>query len=112
MLLFEHCTLESDNVVEIPRLVSVFGFKGLMRLLESGALCIICDYIAMGNSGQTSGLKITLVRGGARVSAVLGQGRVSPGVRRAWRHVSPLTCSAKVIFGQSRAGQKNRRTAR
>jgi hypothetical protein len=29
LLLFEHCTLESDYLVEIPRLVSVFGFKGL-----------------------------------------------------------------------------------
>jgi hypothetical protein len=50
--------------VEIPRLVSVFGFKGLMRLLDSGALSITCDYIAMGNIGQTSGLKITRARGG------------------------------------------------
>ena len=63
LLLFEHCTLESDYLVEIPRLVSVFGFKGLMRLLESGALSITCDYISMGNIGQARGLKITRARG-------------------------------------------------
>ncbi len=64
LLLFEHCTLESDGLVEIPRLVKVFGFRGLMELLESGALSIICDYVAMGNIGQTAGLKITRARGG------------------------------------------------
>lgn len=63
LLLFEHCTLESDNLAEIPRLVTVFGFRGLMELLESGALSIICDYISMGNIGQTLGLKITRARG-------------------------------------------------
>ncbi len=38
LLLFEHCTLESDGLVEIPRLVKAFGFRGLMELLESGGL--------------------------------------------------------------------------
>ena len=64
LLLFEHCTLESDGLVEIPRLVRVFGFRGLMELLDSGALSIICDPITMGNIGQTLGLKITRARGG------------------------------------------------
>ena len=64
LLLFEHCTLESDGLVEIPRLVRVFGFRGLMELLESGALSIICDPITMGNIGQTLDLKITRARGG------------------------------------------------
>jgi hypothetical protein len=64
LLLFEHCTLESDYLEEIPRLVTAFGFKGLMELLESEALSIICDYISMGNIGQTGGLRITQVRGG------------------------------------------------
>ena len=50
--------------MEIPRLVSVFGFKGLIKLLESGALPIICDYIAMGDIGQSRGLKITRARVG------------------------------------------------
>jgi hypothetical protein len=64
LLLFEHCTLESDYLVEIPRLISVFGFKGLMELLESGALSIICDYISVGSVGQAQGLKVTRARGG------------------------------------------------
>lgn len=64
LLLFEHCTLESDYLVEIPRLVTAFGFKGLMELLESDALSIICDYISVGNIGQTGGLRITQARGG------------------------------------------------
>jgi hypothetical protein len=37
---------------------------------------------------------------------------VSPGVRRAWRLVSPPTCSAKVTFAQAGTGQKKRRTVR
>lgn len=49
--------------MEIPRLCDVFGFGGLMELLESGALSIVCDYLSMGNVGQTGGLKITRVRG-------------------------------------------------
>jgi hypothetical protein len=64
LLLFEHCTLETDGLLEIPRLVKVFGFKGLMELLESGALSIICDPVTMGNIGQSLGLKITNARGG------------------------------------------------
>jgi hypothetical protein len=64
LLLFEHCTLESDGLVEIPRLYNAFGFKDLMALPESGALSIICDSVTMGNIGQTSGLKVTRARGG------------------------------------------------
>jgi hypothetical protein len=64
LLLFEHCTLESDGLVEIPRLYNAFGFKDLMALLESGALSIICDPVTMGNIGQTDGLKVTGARGG------------------------------------------------
>lgn len=63
LLLFEHCTLESDGLVEISRLHKAFGFKDLMALLESGALSIICDYMSMGNIGQTRNLKVTRRRG-------------------------------------------------
>ncbi len=63
LLLFEHCTLESDGLVEIPRLYDAFGFRDLMALLESGALSIICDAVSMGNIGQTGGLKVTRARG-------------------------------------------------
>jgi hypothetical protein len=63
LLLFEHCTLESNHLVEIPHLYNAFGFKDLMAMLESGALSIICDAIAMGNIGQTRGLKVTRARG-------------------------------------------------
>jgi hypothetical protein len=63
LLLFEHCTLESDGLVEIPRLYNAFGFGDLMALLESGALSIICDAISMGNIGQTRGLEVTRARG-------------------------------------------------
>ena len=43
---------------------NAFGFRDLMELLESGALSIICDYMSMGNIGQTRNLKITRRRGG------------------------------------------------
>jgi hypothetical protein len=64
LLLFEHCTLESDGLMEIPRLYNAFGFKDLMALLESGALSIIYDPITMGNIGQSDGLRVTRARGG------------------------------------------------
>jgi hypothetical protein len=65
LLLFEHCTLESGGLAEIPRLYNAFGFRDLMALLEWGALSIICDATSKGNIGQTRGLKVTRARGRA-----------------------------------------------
>jgi len=64
LILFEHCTLESDHLKEIPSLVAAFGVKGVRALLESGAVSIICDYLGAGNVGQTRDLKVTAARGG------------------------------------------------
>jgi hypothetical protein len=46
----------------------------------------------------------------ASASATAVSIAASAGVRRAYRTVSPSTCSANVLTGQSGAGQKNRRT--
>jgi hypothetical protein len=64
LLLFEHCTLESDLLKEIPRLIRVFGLKGVEALLESDGFSIICDAASMGSVGQIGWLKTSLSRGG------------------------------------------------
>jgi hypothetical protein len=53
LLLFERCTVESNQLREIPALVSTFGFKGLMLLLESGAIDILGGAMTAGQIGQT-----------------------------------------------------------
>jgi hypothetical protein len=64
LLLFEHCTLESGRLVEVPALVRTFGMKGLEALLDSGAISIVCDAITMGNVGQNTGREIIEATGG------------------------------------------------
>lgn len=64
LLLFEHCTLESDLLMEIPHLARVFGVDGLKTLLEANCFSIICDALQMGSIGQNEILKITAKRGG------------------------------------------------
>jgi hypothetical protein len=50
---------------EIPSLISVFGAKGFLALLESGAIRVVCDAMTAGQAGQTEGLKSTIRRGGS-----------------------------------------------
>jgi hypothetical protein len=64
LLLFEHCTLESDRLQEIHVLIRVFGVKGIEALLESDAFSIIGDAATMGSVGQIGWLKSSLNRGG------------------------------------------------
>jgi hypothetical protein len=64
LILFEQCTIESIRLKEVPALVSVFGFRGLMTLIESGVLRVICDAMTTGQIGQLDGLELTRSRGG------------------------------------------------
>lgn len=64
LLLFEHCTLESDLLREIPHLVRIFGVGGVEALLKSKSLSIVCDAATMGSVGQNAQLKNSITRGG------------------------------------------------
>jgi hypothetical protein len=64
LLLFEHCTIESNHLRELPELVRVFGPDGLQALLESKAVSIICDALTSGSVGQNRELRVTQMRGG------------------------------------------------
>jgi hypothetical protein len=64
ILLFEHCVLESSQLREIPTMVKVFGYAGVMRLLDDPNFGIICDAMTAGSVGQTSILQMTERRGG------------------------------------------------
>jgi hypothetical protein len=63
LLLFEHCTIESNLLKEIPALVQVFGEEGLRDLIETGAVSLVVDAMTAGQIGQTD-LEITRRRGG------------------------------------------------
>jgi len=64
LILFEQCTIESIMLKEIPALVSVFGADGLLTLLDSGVVRIVCDVMTAGQVGQTAILKSAAKRGG------------------------------------------------
>jgi hypothetical protein len=64
LILFEQCTIESIMLKEVPALISVFGVEGLLRLLDSGAVRIICDAMTVGQIGQTAILQSAAARGG------------------------------------------------
>ncbi|MPY33226.1 hypothetical protein FNH09_18735 [Streptomyces adustus] len=64
LLLFEHCTLESNHLREMPALVRTFGVDGLQTLLDSSALSIVCDSLTVGSVGQLADLRVTEARGG------------------------------------------------
>lgn len=63
LILFERCTIESNRLREIPSLVAAFGADGLLELLDSGAVRIVCDVMTAGQIGQTAGLRATVNRG-------------------------------------------------
>jgi hypothetical protein len=64
LLLFEHCFIESIALQEIPALVRVFGYEGLMALLDSPGFDVIADNMTAGSIGQTGTLQVTQRRGG------------------------------------------------
>jgi len=64
LILFEKCTIESIRLKEIPALVSVFGVDGLLKLLDSGVVEILADFVTTGQIGQTAGIQATIKRGG------------------------------------------------
>lgn len=64
LLLFEHCTLESNRLNEFPALISTFGVDGVMSLIDSGAVSIISDAMTAGQVGQLGILKANENRGG------------------------------------------------
>jgi len=86
LILFERCTVESIRLIEIPALVAAFGVDGLLELLDSGAVRLICDAMTAGQIGQTAGLRATVKRG---APLPLGSYRLTPiGIadRRAFLH--------------------------
>jgi hypothetical protein len=63
LILFEQCTIESIRLMEVPALISVFGVDGFLKLLDSGAVRILCDAMSAAQVGQTA-LKAADERGG------------------------------------------------
>ena len=64
LVLFEHCYLESNLLREIPLLLKVFGFHGLMQLLDEPDFDIICDAMTAGSVGQLDVPGMNNPRGG------------------------------------------------
>ena len=64
LILFEQVIIQTDRMKEIPSLISAFGAKGFLTLLESGAIKVICDAMTAAQVGQTARLKSTTMRGG------------------------------------------------
>jgi hypothetical protein len=64
LILFEDCTVESIMLKEIPDLVRIFGFDGVLTLIESPNIQIVCDALTAGQVGQTATLKSADRRGG------------------------------------------------
>ena len=54
LILFDSYILQSTRLKEIPYLVELFGFDGLIELLNSGALKIYCGANTTGQTGQTA----------------------------------------------------------
>lgn len=57
LLLFDTYILQSFRLLEVPALVSAFGFSGLRALLQSGALRIQCEAVTIANTGQVAVLE-------------------------------------------------------
>jgi hypothetical protein len=63
LVLFEQWTIESITLKEVPALIAVFGANGLLKLIDSGAVRVVCDAMTAGQIGQAAGLRATLTRG-------------------------------------------------
>lgn len=86
LILFERCTVESNRLTEIPALVAVFGVDGLLELLDSGTVRVICDAMTAGQIGQTAGLRATVLRGGPLPLGSYRLSTVGIGDRHAYLH--------------------------
>ncbi|WP_145969072.1 hypothetical protein [Streptomyces hyaluromycini] len=86
LLLFEHCTIESNHLQEIPALVRSFGVDGLEALLDSSALSIICDALTVGSVGQNTELRVTEARGGPLPNNSYRIASISIGEREQYIH--------------------------
>lgn len=64
LILFDHCVLESSLLREMPSLLEVFGYDGVMRLLDEPGFQIISDAMTAGSVGQNSIVRTTRERGG------------------------------------------------
>jgi hypothetical protein len=103
LILFEHCTLESDLLREVPTLIRVFGVAGFKDLIESKALSIVCDFLTMGSIGQHPTLQATVQRGGP---LPLGSYRIVPllGVERK-KYLHKALQSVHDVAGMDLKGQ-------
>ncbi len=54
LILFDTYILKSIQLKEFPFLIAELGFSGTMQLLESPALEIQCEVMAVGQTGQTT----------------------------------------------------------
>lgn len=63
LLLFEHLTLESTRLKEVPLLVRAFGLDGVRELLGSGVTSIYCDAVTVGQIGQAEVLESRAAKG-------------------------------------------------
>lgn len=62
IIIFDRYILKSIRLKEILHLLRVFGYYGLIDLLQSGAVKIHCDAITIGQTGQTN-LKSRIKKG-------------------------------------------------
>jgi hypothetical protein len=63
LLLFHKFIFESIRLKEIPFLLNVFGYDGLMSLLKSNALTIHCDAFTLSQTGQLKVLESRVKKG-------------------------------------------------
>ncbi len=86
LLLFDKVTVESIRLKEIPWLINAVGADGLIELLDSGALEIVCDALTVGQIGQAEGLEASVRRGGLLPLGAYHLAGISIGDRRKFVH--------------------------
>ena len=64
LILFEQVKIESIRLKEFPLLIVIFGAEGLIDLLDSGCIDVICDAQTAGQVGQNTVVKSSDRRGG------------------------------------------------
>ena len=64
LILFEQVKIESIRLKEFPLLIAIFGAEGLIDLLDSGCIDVICDGQTSGQIGQNTVVQSSDRRGG------------------------------------------------
>ena len=64
LILFDQVKIESIRLKEFPLLIAIFGAEGLIDLLDSGCIDIICDAQTSGQIGQNTVVQASDRRGG------------------------------------------------